>query len=233
MESNKISISLRVDAADGGAMIDLELDNLIIAGWTGRDRAALEAHIKELQELGVTPPTKTPIFYPVSTQLLTTGDVIQVVGDGASGEVEAVFLTSPQGSWIGLGSDHTDRQVEVHNVNWSKQICPKPISGTVWPFDEVAGHWDDLLVKSHVYDGAERQLYQEGPLAKMLHPHTLLEKLAGEMPIAGKTIAMFCGTLPALLPIGQFDRFDMTLTDPVLGREIQHNYVADCLPDAG
>ena len=36
---------------------------LVIAGWTGRDEAALRKHIKELAEIGVKPPRTTPIFY--------------------------------------------------------------------------------------------------------------------------------------------------------------------------
>jgi hypothetical protein len=38
----------------------------VIAGWTGRDPVALETHIRELEELGVTRPSATPIFYRVS-----------------------------------------------------------------------------------------------------------------------------------------------------------------------
>ena len=45
--------------------------NLVIAGWTGRNVAALEAHIKELEALGVKRPKSVPIFYRVAAQLLT------------------------------------------------------------------------------------------------------------------------------------------------------------------
>ena len=36
---------------------------LVIAGWTGRDEAALRKHIEELAAIGVKPPKTTPIFY--------------------------------------------------------------------------------------------------------------------------------------------------------------------------
>ena len=33
------------------------IDTLVIAGWTGRDVAALEHHIEELKAIGVQPPS--------------------------------------------------------------------------------------------------------------------------------------------------------------------------------
>jgi hypothetical protein len=64
---------------------DVEVHDLIIAGWTGRDQAALEAHIKELEELGIAPPKRTPVFYRVSASLLTAPPLIQVIGGDSSG----------------------------------------------------------------------------------------------------------------------------------------------------
>ena len=34
-----------------------EIDELVIAGWTGRDVAALNHHIDELKAIGVPPPS--------------------------------------------------------------------------------------------------------------------------------------------------------------------------------
>ena len=48
------------------------IDSLVIAGWTGRNVAALEAHIKELEAIGVKRPKSVPIFYRVACSLLTT-----------------------------------------------------------------------------------------------------------------------------------------------------------------
>ena len=36
------------------------IDHAVIAGWTGRDPAAGQEHIAEVQALGVTPPASTP-----------------------------------------------------------------------------------------------------------------------------------------------------------------------------
>jgi len=50
---------------------------LVVAGWTGRDTAALNAHIKELADIGVAPPKSVPIFYRNSVSLLTTAPQIK------------------------------------------------------------------------------------------------------------------------------------------------------------
>ena len=99
------------------------VDQLIIAGWTGRDEAALRRHIRELEELGVKPPKTTPIFYRVAAHLLTHASEIQVSGPDTSGEVEFVLLAKPDGLWVTVGSDHTDRKAETIGVSLSKQLC--------------------------------------------------------------------------------------------------------------
>jgi len=65
---------------------------LVIAGWTGRDEAALKKHIRELEEIGVRPPKTTPIFYRVAASLFTRASEIQVSGPDTSGEVEFVLM---------------------------------------------------------------------------------------------------------------------------------------------
>src|SRR3954468_2258849 len=93
-----------------------DIKRLVVAGWTGRDQAALEAHIRELEALGIARPKSTPIFYRVAAALLTTADVIEVIGGDSSGEVECIVYALGEGLWLGLGSDHTDRKAEAIGV---------------------------------------------------------------------------------------------------------------------
>jgi Protein of unknown function (DUF2848) len=67
------------------------IDQLIIAGWTGRDPGAVEKHIRELQALGIKPPASTPIFYRASVSRVTTDAVIEAVGESSGGEAEFVL----------------------------------------------------------------------------------------------------------------------------------------------
>ena len=39
----------------------VDINDLVIAGWTGRDVAALNHHIEELKAIGVQPPSRVPI----------------------------------------------------------------------------------------------------------------------------------------------------------------------------
>src|SRR5258707_9580256 len=165
----------------------------VIAGWTGRDAEAVEKHIKELEVLGVKRPATTPIFYRVGAARLTTDPSIEVLGGTSSGEVEFVLLKTQGALWVGTGSDHTDREVEAYGVSVSKQMCEKPVAPLFWRFDDVAGHWDRLLLRSHASIGGKRTLYQEGPVSAMRHPEDLLARFASS-GLADGTL-MFCGTL--------------------------------------
>ena len=192
----------------------MEVRELVIAGWTGRDEQSLRKHIRELEALGVKPPKTTPIFYRVSAHLLTFSDQIQVSGPDTSGEVEFVLL---QGSElrVALGSDHTDRKAETIGVSLSKQLCAKPVSRESWRYDEVKPHWERLMLRSWT-DG---KLYQEGPVTTMRSPEDLMSRY----PLKSG-YAMFCGTLAAKDGIRGGERFTMELEDPVLKRKLSHEY---------
>jgi Protein of unknown function (DUF2848) len=204
---------------------------LVIAGWTGRDVAALEKHIRELEAIGVKRPKTTPIFYRVAASLLTSGDAIEVLGDQSSGEAECVVYSLDDGLFVGVGSDHTDRKVETVGVSLSKQMCAKPVSRDVWRLEDVAVHWDKLILRSYVGTDGRRRLYQEGSVAAMRPPTELFKLYCGGLLPAGT--AMFCGTLAVHGGIAPSQTFEMELEDPVLGRKITHSYRVKTLPDQG
>jgi len=209
--------------------IAVAVDNLIVAGWAGRDEAAIRHHIEELAAIGVPRPSSVPVYYRVSADNLTQSERLVVLGPDSSGEVEPVVVSLADGLWIGLGSDHTDRKAETVGIALSKQMCGKPIGRTLWPLTDVEGHWDRLTMRAWVTIGGERVLYQEGQLAALRTPRDLLERYPGGPDLAPGT-AMFCGTLGAIGGIRPAARFEMELEDPVLGRRMGHAYDIDCLP---
>ena len=209
-----------------------EIDSLVIAGWTGRDVVALEAHIKELEAIGVKRPKSVPIFYRVAYSLMTTSAAIEVMADKSSGEVEFVLFALNDGLWLGVGSDHTDRKAETVGVTLSKQLCAKPVGATLWRYDEVKPHWDKLMLRSFVPDGGRRRLYQEGPVTNMRSPEELIKLYTGGDKLAPGT-AMFCGTFAVHGEISYSGTFDMELEDPVLGRKLTYGYKIVSLPDEG
>ena len=202
----------------------MEVRELVIAGWTGRDEQALRKHIRELEELGVKPPKTTPIFYRVAAGLLTQSNEIQVSGPDTSGEVEFVLLCRADGLWVTVGSDHTDRKAETVGVTLSKQLCAKPTAADAWRYDEVKPHWERLVLRSWT-DG---ELYQEGPVTAIRSPEDLMSRY----PLK-PGYAMFCGTLAAKDGIRGGARFTMELEDPVLKRKLSHEYRVTVLPVEG
>ena len=218
-------------AAKGGVeKVAVDINDLVIAGWTGRDVAALNHHIEELKAIGVQPPSKVPLYYRVAAQMLTQADRIQVLGDDTSGEVEPVLVGAADRLWVTVGADHTDRKLETYGVAASKQVCSKAIGRTAWRFEEVEPHWDRLMLRSFVTEGGKKVLYQEGPLARIRAPRDLIAGWRNGEKRLPAGAAMFCGTLPAIGAIRSSPRFDMEIEDPALGRKLVHAYEVTALP---
>ncbi len=214
----------------------VEISELVVAGWAGRDRAAVDHHIQELAELGVAPPKSVPLYYRVGENNLTQSAQIQVLGEASSGEVECFLFASRGSLYVTIASDHTDRELEAFGVAQSKQICPKPIAETAWRFEDVADHWDELVMRSWIEEGGRRTLYQEGALVALLPPAELIAKF-GQASTFGAVSAllpdgmgMICGTVPVIGGIRPATGFEMELYDPVLDRAIRHSYAVIALP---
>lgn len=203
---------------------------LVIAGWTGRDPVARDAHIRELAELGIAPPATTPIYYRAAASRLTQAGRIETTGATSSGEVEFVLVRRAGRLFVGVASDHTDREVETYGVTVSKQMCDKPIAPALWPMEAVRPHWDRLTLRATATIGGEALRYQEGAVAAMLAPDVVL---GGWTEDDGRDLVMLCGTLAAIGGIRPATRFDFAIEDPVLGRSIAHGYDVDVLPIAG
>jgi Protein of unknown function (DUF2848) len=225
-------LTFTVDAQDTTTPLTLPVDQLVIAGWTGRDPVARDKHVAELEALGIARPASIPIYYRVSARRLTLEDQIEVCGTESSGEVEFVLIGWQGRIFVGCGSDHTDRKVESYGVTVSKQMCDKPIASALWELEDVIGHWDRMILRSHAVIGGKRELYQEGTLDAMLPVDELIKRGfdAGRLPDG---CAMFGGTFAAKGGIRPAGRFEFELEDPVLKRSIRHAYDVITLPVLG
>ena len=222
---------LELTLVDAGSVATrpVVVDELVIAGWTGRDRAAVEKHIAELEALGVQRPSTTPVFYRVSASRLTTAGSVEMLGDQSSGEVEFALLQTAGRLWVGVGSDHTDRDVEAYDVAVSKQICDKPVAREFWALEDVEHHWDRLVLRSWILEEGTRVPYQEGAVTAMLPPRDLLQRFAGEGALPEGTV-MFCGTLAARGGVRPSAEFRFEIADPVRDKRIDHAYRIHILP---
>ncbi|MFF5816204.1 DUF2848 family protein [Lysinibacillus capsici] len=215
-----------------GKQMEATPKRLLIAGYTGKDQASVKKHIDELREIGVPAPPQVPMIYDVSTNLLTTSPSISVVQESSSGEAEVVIM-NVKGKWyVGLGSDHTDRELEKLSIQKSKQVCSKPISTQFWLLDDIESRWDDIEMRSWMIVNGEKKEYQTGTLGEFLHPKELI-KIITERGYYSEDLMVFCGTLPIVT--GEFiygDGFSAELYDALTDRKIQLDYKVHILTDA-
>jgi hypothetical protein len=205
-------------------------DQLICFGWVGRDRSSLQAHIDELLQLGVPAPGRVPILMTLSNHLLTSADEITVTSDRTSGEVEYVLLCRGSNLWVTVGSDQTDRDIETKSLPASKQMCSKCLAQDAWPYNEVADHWDALILRCRTEKDNRKVLYQEAPLSAILGPEQLLQISRDENGALQSGTVIFSGTIPTLTGLIYGDSYDLELEDPVLQRKITHHYKVSILP---
>jgi hypothetical protein len=229
MISPKI-LDLSVKGSKGSHHLIFSAQHLICAGWVGRDWKAIQAHIDELAQLGVPGPKQVPTYMNYSPYLLTTDDEISVVSDKSSGEVECVFLCQGPEMWVTVGSDHTDRDVESKSIPASKQMCAKPLAKECWPYFEIEGHWDRLVMRCWAMKGQERTLYQESSLSAILGPKELLGKMPRGHMDQKAGFVLFGGTVATKGGFIYGDSFELELEDPVLKRKIHMTYKVTVLP---
>jgi len=224
-------MTLRFEVS-GAEAIELQPKQLVIAGWTGRDRAAIDHHIEELAAIGVPRPSSVPLYYRVAASLLTQAPQIEVLGEGSSGEVEPVLVRARGRWWLTVGSDHTDRDAERAGVALSKQLCAKPIARQAWAWDTVVARADTIGLRSAIFENGQWVRYQDGTLASIRPLEQLVTGLPADAPVADGLV-LFCGTLGALPDAGgrgvrPATRMRLRLVDGDL--TLAHEYTATALP---
>lgn len=223
-------LSLVVEGREGRTPLSFTVRHIVCAGYTSRDRADAERHIRELGNLGIARPKEVPVFFAVASYLATIEQVIEVQGPFTSGEAEVALVLGSGGPWVTVASDQTDRFVERHSVPASKQLCPKVLAPTVWPLAEVEEQWDGLELRAWVRSGRNRRLYQEAKLRSLLSPGTLLSGLRRRVGRALDGVVLLSGTVPTI--DGQLvygDAYELELVDPRLGRAIRTQYAVRVL----
>jgi len=204
-----------------GESIVLDDFTAIVAGYTGRDQAAVQHHIDELAAIGVAPPPEVPMFYPVLSQSITTDAEVPVEGEKTSGEIEPLYIRHNGRYYLGIASDHTDRHVETIDIGESKRACPKPVAGTVVPVDSVSELTLDGARARCWVDG---RLYQDGTLDGLRTPGNIVELLLQRTDIGEGDFVCLGGTLPVIggtFVYGTDWRLELTLPN---GTQLTHTY---------
>ena len=234
-----LSFACESVATDGTRSVQLHHvapRQLVIAGWTGRDAAAIQHHIDELQAIGVPPPSSVPLYYRVGANLLTQSASIEALGVDSSGEAEPLLFFADGEWWLSVGSDHTDRKVETYSVVVSKQLCAKPVASTAWRWADVEAYQDELELRSRILEDGEWVPYQEGTFGSIRPLAALRDGIyaaeGDEESSEGRF--MTCGTLGAIPNakgegIRPAAEMEIEIRDPRLKRSIVHRYAVQAL----
>lgn len=192
--------TLELDTDRGAVRVAVR--RLFNAGFTARDSEQVHAHVAELAELGVRPPKQVPTLYPLATHLAQQTSTVEVPHGRTSGEAEWALLIGDDVAdpWLTVASDHTDRELEVHDIAASKQLAPNVIGRTAWRLSAL--DVDAMMLRAWVRHDGEETLIQGGGLDGLLSPAYWLDRLrehdwleSGTVLLGG-TVAMDAGVDP-------------------------------------
>lgn len=215
-------ISLNVN----GEVVDVAVNRVINAGYSGRDEDAVQAHIDELVADGIPAPETVPAMYELSPNVLRVDpESVRVVGPHTSGEAEFGLVVTGDETYVVAASDQTDRDLEREDIQKAKQIAPNVLSRDAWQLSDLRDRWDDIeLTGWNTVDG-DRRRYQRATFGAIREPAELLaiaeERYGGPMDgtvLLSGTVATVDGE------VTPGSQFSVSLRDPETERELSVGY---------
>lgn len=209
-----------------GEVVDVAVDRVINAGYSGRDEDAVQAHIDELVADGIPAPETVPAMYELSPNVLRVDPgSVRVVGPDTSGEAEFGLVVTGDETYVVAASDQTDRDLEQDDIQKAKQIAPNVLSRDAWRLSDLRGRWDDIeLTAWNTVDG-DRRRYQQATFGAIREPAELLaiaeERYGGPMDgtvLLSGTVATVDGE------VTPGSRFEVSLRDPETDGELSVGY---------
>ena len=234
----------------GTYSIDVDVKKVGCSRHAGRDITSTNELLDEVRAKGYAIHQAAGICFR-SRHLITNERTIEVQGPQTSGEVEFVAAIHKGDVFISVGSDHNDRSLaelwtpmlgKISDTAKSKQMAPAVVAGEAWLYDDVKGHWDDIILKSYVTTPKRRVSYQEYQLADLLDLEYYLGRYSwlredGSVLLGGSSRVL--PSVPRDVYQGQSSLQNVTfphdfhfeMCDPVLKRTIAHSYVVLSLED--
>ncbi|WP_417218461.1 DUF2848 domain-containing protein [Arthrobacter sp.] len=218
-------------ALPDGTTEQVEVHALLNAGYAGREQSEVQAHIDELALLGIPGPETIPALYPVSPYLAQQTSEVPAQHGRTSGEAEWALVITENGPLLTAACDHTDRDLEVHGVAWSKNAGPDVLADRAWRLDDVRDHLDSLRLRAWVSHGQEDgSLIQDSPLSALLSPDYWLGVLR-ERGLDRPGTVLISGTVAMAEGVDQFaDAWRVELSDPSTGESISLGYSVRRMP---
>lgn len=214
---------LEIDSPDGPEPLAVTPERLFNLGSATVAQESAVAHQQEVADVGVRIAFDIPAprVYPMAVTSVTTDDAVGVHHPRTSGEAELVLLMQDGELFLGVGSDHTDRELEQISIIWSKQYAPSVLGRRVWRWSDVEADWEALVLASTL-DGAA---YQSSRAAVFLSPPVVLSELATRVRQLPSSYLVFCGTYATLDTTVRFGtQWAASLTNQRTGAELNLNY---------
>ena len=203
-------------------VLEFEVKTVVNAGYTGRDQAAVQAHIDELKEKGIPAPEETPVYFPVFQEGVLQKERFDVLHeDDNTGEAEYALLYANGEVFVAAGNDHTDRKLEEVDIPKAKQVYPNFISKDVWRLADVKDHWDQIVIRSWIKQDGRKVLFQEGNLSALMGPEELMERMEEVIKVESTDgLMVFSGTIASIFSIDYSPYFEVELDDTVTDRKL-------------
>ena len=242
------TLELVIESKSGSRERSFPVGSVSGARFSSRDtrgmRRELDAMIAE--DGHFTGATRSnPSIFRIGRYLLTQDDEFEVQGTLTGCEAEVVAICTDDETFISVGSDQCDRELDPFFPDKPKQMCPHPIASTAWPYEEVRDHWDQLRIYSQVEVAGHTVPIQDTTIDTQVNLEYLLAMDSVKSLVAPNVL--YCGAapfltgsiaeairdhdLPAATAHGTGDQTLVRLHDPVLDRTIQHRYRAVPLGD--
>lgn len=207
---------------DPAKSFDFEVKKVVNAGYTGRDQAAVQAHIDELKEKGIPAPEETPVYFPVFEEGVLQKETFEVLHENDNtGEAEYALIYAEGKIFVAAANDHTDRKLEEVDIPKAKQVYPNFISRDVWPLEDVKDHWDQIVMRSWIKKDGKKILFQEGSLAGLMGPEELMERIKDVVDLKDtQGLMVFSGTMASIFSIDYSPYFEVELEDTATKRTI-------------
>ncbi|MCW0212809.1 MAG: DUF2848 domain-containing protein [Pseudonocardia sp.] len=219
-------------ALPDGTTRSVTVSRLLNAGYAGRAQEEVAAHVAELAELGVPAPSVTPALYPVSPYLAAQVTSVPAQHGRTSGEAEWALVVDDGGDLLlTVACDHTDRDLEVHGVAWSKNASLDVLGAKAWRLADVEDRLDAIRLRAWVRHGEREALVQDSTLEALLPPAYWVEVLHGHGWLTPGTV-LLSGTVAMVSGADQFaDGWRVELEDPATGEVLDLGYSVDRMPD--
>ena len=220
-------VDIELETTHGRSGIQLDLVRVYNLGFTVRDSSKMDRHMEEVEKIGIRRPDPgtPPIIFPISDWATIFGTECQVQYPRTSGEVEVVTIDHGGQILVTVGSDHTDRKLEIASIPWSKQAAPNVIAPVAWRWEEVADHWDDITMECWIVEDGQRRRYQHAGVNEFWTPIEQRDSIRGRIEEHDGDMLLMSGTV-----VTDDERFSyarqwtILMDDPVLGRRIEHTY---------